>query len=172
MTNKEANDNNLVKMAQQIQTLKDQVKKLQAAHEEALNGKRQAIEMAAHLKARLAEYENEKILLARAQKINNITKLMQAKGMIDSTPDAYKKQLADLCEMDERALESWKHLVLKAPDRLNPVTAENRITNKKFGNMNKTFYIPDSDEKTAEKMNPLTSKNIFENLPWSGLPPQ
>lgn len=162
-------DNQMIKLAQQVESLQNQVKKLTAAHEEALNGKKQAIEMAIQLRNRLAEYENERMLLARAKRINSITKLMQEKGMIEPTPEAYKKQLGDLCEMDDNALDSWKRLVLQAPSRLNPVVASDKKTSSsKFGSMNKTFYIPDSDEKTMEKMNPSGVKNIFENLPWSG----
>lgn len=168
-----SNDQSMIKLAQKVQSLEDQVKKLTAAHQEALLGKQQAIAMAAELRQKLAEYENEKMFFARAKRINAITKLMQEKGMIEATPEAYKKQLADLADMDDNALESWKRLVLNAPSRLNPVTANTKNpTNKKFGNMNHTFYIPDSDEKTIENINPLAGNNAFSKLPWSGLPPQ
>jgi hypothetical protein len=170
-TTRKTSDNlEMMKLAQENKTLAEQVKMLKTAHEQALQGKKDAIAMATRLRDKLAEYENEKMFAARAHKINKITKLMQSKGMIDTTPDAFKKQLAILAEMDDTGLESWKKLVLETPSRIT-VQANENPQNKKFTKMNNTFYIPTSDQEVAEKISPMSALNSLDNLPWSGLPP-
>jgi hypothetical protein len=160
----------LEKQAQAYQNenalLKEELKKVVMAHEEAIRSKQETIADNVKLRAKLAEYEKEKIFIARAKRITSIANLMLEKGML--TKERYKQQIQELSEMDDKQLESWKKVVINTQS--TPITASDNSSKKvnanAVANMNPVF-IPTDDEKTAGTMSPPSLDKLMGQLPWS-----
>lgn len=138
--------------------LKTNLTKLGSAYQQALTSKQQAIQDNINLRNKLADYENEKFFLARTKRITIIAKLMQEKGLIDTSKEAIDEQIRNLASMDDTQLESWKKVVLSAPARneSTPIEeTESTKAKKAFAN-NQAFFIPETDD-TLKKHLPSTN---------------
>ena len=161
----------LEKFAQSLQDknnqLEEELKKVVLAYEEAIKSKQETIADNVKLRSKLAEYEKEKIFIARARRITNIVNLMLEKGMV--TKETYAQQVQNLAEMDDKGLESWKKMIANTETKVVRTSSDNVDQQRKASslpNMNPMF-IPTDDEKTAGKMAPPSLDKLMSQLPWN-----